>query len=92
MNKFLILIRNYVILISIFTLLFSFFDHTHFDGFGELDDSTIPKRIFNRLYFTITTVSSVGYGDISPKTTDIRCVVMILQTILIFAVVDYFNK
>ena len=92
MNKFLILIRNYVILISIFTFLFALFDHTHFDGFGELDDSTTSKRIFNRLYFTITTVSSVGYGDISPKTTDIRCVVMILQTILIFAVVDYFNK
>ena len=92
MKKLSTLIKNYAILITIFTFLFTLFDHTHFDGFGELDDSTIPKRIFNRLYFTITTVSSVGYGDISPKTTDIRCVVMILQTILIFAVVDYFNK
>ena len=91
MKKLLTLIKNYFILIISFTFIFTLFDHTHFDGFGELDDSTIYKKVFNRLYFTITTVSSVGYGDISPKTTDIRCVVMLLQTILIFAIVDHLS-
>jgi hypothetical protein len=36
----------------------------HFNG---LENEAILDRIVNRFYFTFTTISTVGYGDISPK-------------------------
>ena len=46
------------IIISIFVLIFSLFDHTHFYGLNKKNDSKLNERIFNRLYFTVTTINS----------------------------------
>ena len=55
------------------------YDNTHFNGFTE--DNDIKNKFFNRLYFT--TFSSTGYGDVSPKSIDVRIISMILQFSLV---------
>jgi len=67
----------------IFTGIFYFFDHNHFNGFNKEDDE--ESKFINRLYFTMTTFSSTGYGDISPNSTEIKIISMLLQFILVIA-------
>ena len=66
-----------------FTSIFHLFDHTHFKGFYEDDDE--ENKILNRLYFTMTTFSSTGYGDIAPNSDEIKIISMILQFVLVIA-------
>lgn len=42
----------------------------HFNGVDP--DETMMQRLENRLYFTVSTLSTVGYGDITPKSTAAR--------------------
>jgi len=70
------------IIILLFTSIFYMFDHTHFNGIDEEHES---DKFFHRLYFTITTLSSAGYGDITPKTTEIKILSIIIQFILIIS-------
>ena len=61
-------------------------------GFEESDDKTFIDKLFNRLYFTMTTLSSTGYGDTIAKSKEMKINSMILQFILIVgAEVDYFS-
>jgi len=41
-------------------------------------------------YFAFTTMSSVGYGDLSPKTNKAKIVVMLQQVIIIGELVKLF--
>ena len=72
-----------VIIVLFFTLVFHFFDHTHFNGFGKKEDE--EQRLLNRLYFTMTTFSSTGYGDISPDSIPVKLITMLLQFSLVVA-------
>lgn len=72
-----------ILVILIFTGIFHFFDHTHFNGFGEEKEE--GNKLMNRLYFTMTTFSSTGYGDTSPNSLEVRIISMVLQFILVIA-------
>jgi len=72
-----------IIIILIFTSIFYMFDHTHFIGLEKEDDNVILNKIFNRLYYTISTLSSAGYGDITPKSYATKILSILLQFILI---------
>lgn len=61
------------------------FDHTHFNGFTKEEDK--HDKFLNRVYFTVTTFSSTGYGDVSPITRPVKIIAMILQFMLIITVV-----
>jgi hypothetical protein len=52
-------------LITLFTTLTLMYSALEFSGIDAEDDSGL-KRVENRLYFVLTTLSSVGYGDIYP--------------------------
>jgi len=67
------------ILMLVFSCIFSSFDHTHWSGIVSEDDVNAFERFMTRLYFTSTTMSTVGYGDIAPKTHSCRNVVVALQ-------------
>lgn len=69
-----------LIIISIFSATFYNYDHTHFNGLNENNDD---NKLFNRIYFTVTTLSSAGYGDITPKSKIVKLLSIILQFILI---------
>tara|TARA_B110000483_G_scaffold119257_1_gene144048 strand:- start:948 stop:1427 length:480 start_codon:yes stop_codon:yes gene_type:complete len=46
---------------------------------------TIIQRLFNRLYFSVTTGTTLGYGDIYPKSNSVKMLSMIqtLSTIIL---------
>ena len=79
-----------LLFILCFTTFLLLFDYTHFLGFDEEEDNTLPKKYFNRFYFTVTTLSSTGYGDTTAKTKEMKMISMFLQFILIVSVIGGF--
>ena len=74
-----------LIIILVFSSIFYLFDHNHFDGFTIEKDR--QDKFLNRIYFTVTTFSSTGYGDVAPKTRMVKILSMLLQFMLILTVV-----
>ena len=70
-----------IFIILVFTIIFMNYDHSHFNGFSKEND--MENKFFNRLYFTTTTFSSTGYGDVSPKSNDVKIISIILQFSLV---------
>ena len=73
-----ILIKLFILML-IFSCIFSAFDYIHWSGIEPEDDVNAFERFMTRLYFTSSTMSTVGYGDIVPKTHICRNVVVALQ-------------
>lgn len=71
--------------ILFFTCIFYLFDYTHFNGIEKEHEE---NKFFHRFYFTITTLSSAGYGDITPKTIPVKIISCILQFILIISLMS----
>lgn len=67
-----------------------------FNGLTSEDDDTFWKKFVNRLYFATTTVSTIGYGDITPKSTRMRYTIAIVQLFMLFSLqsglVEYFER
>lgn len=57
----------------------------HFTGIDP--EETLYQRAENRLYFTLTTLSTVGYGDMSPKSASARIVTAGMMVLLILGAV-----
>ena len=68
---------KFLFLIAMVTLLI--LDHSNFNGIDEADDNTWVKRGYNRIYFVLATMSTVGYGDISPMATNERMACIFLE-------------
>lgn len=54
-------------------------DAYHFNGFDVKNDKYLSYALFYRFYFIITTITTVGYGDVSPAT--IRAKVFVIGLI-----------
>ena len=53
-------------------------DENDFTGLhGERKD----EKLFNRFYFTITTLSTTGFGDVSPKSRRAKWATIVLQVL-----------
>lgn len=50
---------------------------THFNGIDKKHDDTLLKKFGNRVYFSAITITTLGYGDISPKSGTARTLVII---------------
>lgn len=74
-----------LIVVIVFTCIFCLFDETHFNGIDEPE--TLIQKLENRLYFTTSTVSTAGYGDISPKSMECRAVATLLMFIVTLGMV-----
>ena len=72
-------------IIFLFTGIFYLFDHTHFNGIHSEHEE---QKLFHRLYFTVTTLSSAGYGDITPKSITVKSIVILLQLLLIISLMS----
>jgi hypothetical protein len=67
-------------------------DTNHWNGLEEADDDTLLKKITNRFYYSSMVYSTVGFGDITPKTrlarslTNVQLIIVILNLIALFTV------
>jgi len=81
------MIIPFIILISInivFAFIYLFCNQPEdWNGMDDENDSFAVK-LFKRLYFSMTTFSTVGYGDISPKSIRARFIVMIQFVFILF--------
>jgi hypothetical protein len=89
MEKLTKMITATIAIVLFFTMVFTLFDHNHWSGLDQKNDSKPADKFFNRLYFTMTTFSSTGYGDISPSSKESRTAVMVVQLMLTVAILDY---
>ena len=53
------------------------------NGIEEDKDSNIIDKFFNRLYFTSISFSTIGYGDISPKSFKLRLITILFSFIVL---------
>lgn len=74
-----------LLIVLVFSSIFYLFDYNHFDGFTIEEDR--QDKFLNRVYFTVTTFSSTGYGDVAPKSRPVKILSMLLQFMLILTVV-----
>lgn len=92
MNKLKKMSLVIISIVILFSIIFYTFNYNHWIGIDENEDIGFKNRFFNRLYFTMTTFSSTGYGDIYPKTKALKIIVMILQFLLTVSILDYIVK
>lgn len=80
------------VLITIFIitfLLYVFFSKSsHWNGLNDDNDHSSTNKILNRFYFVTTTLTSVGYGDISPKSNSCKIFVALTHMILLFELLN----
>ena len=65
------------------TALLCALDKSNFNGLD--DEDGFLDVVLNRFYFAITTISTVGYGDVTPKSRIAKCLSMVLQTSILLA-------
>ena len=77
------------LLILIYTFLFFFIVYCIFawntnewNGI-EQEDNTITEKVVNRFYFTLSTSTTVGFGNISPKTIKCKLLVSIQMIVIL---------
>jgi len=92
MKTFLLKLTHHLLIFFIVLILFTFiltiFDHTHWNGIDEQTDKNIWSKFLDRFYFSSNTISSVGYGDISPKSNICKTVIIIFNlTIIIHLII-----
>jgi voltage-gated potassium channel len=56
------------------------------EDFGFTDDPLDPY------YFSLTTMSTVGYGDFSPKTQRAKILVMTQQAVILSEITGFLSK
>jgi hypothetical protein len=81
-----------MVIVIIFLIILSFLDYTHWTGIHKEEDTFIHKKIFNRYYFVASTISSVGYGDISPKSYLCKSIVSVLQILVTIHILSSIGK
>lgn len=71
---------------AIFTVLTLLYSSDEFSGIDATLDTGL-KRLENRFYWVLTTLSSVGYGDIYPVSTRARMTGAAMMLLMIFSIV-----
>ena len=68
------------------------YDTNDWDGMDDMNDTRLADKFFNRLYFAMVTCSSIGFGDISPKSRSVKIVTMVCATLIMLGILDIFNR
>ena len=73
-------------IICLFTAVSLIYSADEFSGIDATLDTGL-KRIENRFYWVLTTLSSVGYGDIYPVSSRARMTGAAIMLLMIFSIV-----
>ena len=78
-----------IFFLSIFIVFFFAYIYKNFTNYTDFNGISYEEKddFITYLYFSFTTITSVGYGDISPRTRKGRLFVMIQQFVILFLVV-----
>ena len=80
-RRFLVYFTSLIIFSCVYLLVG--FDTDEWNGLEKEDDDTLAKKAFNRFYFTIISFSTIGYGDISPKSFKLKGVTIVFAMCLV---------
>ena len=75
-----------------FAIILCFLDHTHFNGIDEFHDKDLLNKFRTRLYFSNNDFSTIGYGDISPKSDIARTICILIHFMVILSIRKWFGK
>lgn len=79
------LVMEIFFLLCTYTLIFyTCCDESDFSGFDEDKKMSSFERLVNMFYFTSVTCSTIGYGDIYPKTLKSRMICSTLILLIIY--------
>lgn len=75
----------YILTILVFTLIYLYigYDSNDWNGIEPEADITLGDKFFNRFYFTTLSMSTIGYGDITPKTKRLRALTILFAMLMI---------
>lgn len=62
----------------------------HWKGITEAEDITLFDKFFNRLYFSLTTMTTIGYGDITPVSKRARSIVLLQMLTFVIKLIIIF--
>lgn len=79
-------VLSHLTIIGILTVLLLFLDKDNFEGIHE--EGFTWKGAFERFYLACTTVSTVGYGDVYPKSVLARSLVSGVSLLVVFQYAD----
>ena len=80
-------------MITLFVGLYMLFcrDYRHFHGIERMEDIYWLDAFLNRFYFVLTTFSTIGYGDITPRTKRARLLTIAIILLIMVVVLKAFN-
>lgn len=67
-------------------------DYRHFNGLKRRDDANIYQALFDRFYFILVTISTMGYGDISPATNRAKASVIVIVLFVVVIILNTFSN
>ena len=65
---------------------------THFKGIDAREDKHFLYAFITRLYFVLTTVTTIGTGDVRPATMRARIVTMLIILVVFVAIIKTFDS
>jgi len=85
LKNFLLPLISLVIIAAVFSTALLTCNASEFNGLDDTETSS--EKYMNRLYFVMTTISTVGYGDISPRSIKAKIITMSLQAVVTLGLV-----
>ena len=88
MKKILLKLLLFIGVCFTFTLIYLFLEDSNFVGFSSKvkNDNSRLNKVINRFYFSIICGSTIGFGDMHPR-TNIAKLLVICQILLLFLII-----
>lgn len=90
-------LRNVMIVLFILSIVAILFlvvcrKSSHFKGLDSVEDKNIFNAFFNRLYFIVTTITTIGYGDITPFSFRAKLLTILMILFIVIAIMKAFDS
>jgi len=81
-------------MLSIFVGIYLYFcrDSSHFNGIDKKKDKNIYEAFLNRFYFVLITFTTIGYGDITPKSNRAKIITCLIILFLMINILKAFDS